>query len=170
MSQKNQDTVLAKLRAARAKLEANRTVDIEIPGWSGLLFARYKQLSYEDWRPLTAAERGPQSPTEELVTAWDTLIAACECIMIANDEGELEPLGDGKVRFDSRLADLLPLASGSDDDPVIPETPHEIVAAVFPNEPSVIGQRDQYIYWLANGEAMIKAELGKASETTDESA
>lgn len=160
MTNASQESVLGRLKTRRLELEANKTVDIEIPGWNGILFARYKSIPYETFKEVAGEEH--ESATDELVSAWRTLQGACDCILIRNDDGELEPLDDGAVRFDTRLARY----TGDD----LSQTPDEVIDNLFPNEPSVIAHHNQYVYWLSTGKAAVEADLGKVSATTDESA
>ena len=98
-------SVLAELRARAAQLTAQTTVDLEVPGYNGVLVARYGAVSI--------SRIYAQNPGE-LIPKWtvaaDTLGRALVGLYGRNANGDPEPLAtDGPTRFDDDLVEMLNL-------------------------------------------------------------
>jgi hypothetical protein len=98
-------SVLGELRARAAQLAAQQTVDLEVPGYSGVLVARYGAVSI--------SRIYAQNP-EQLIPKWtvaaDTLGRALVGLYGRNADGYPEPLQlDVPTRFDDELVALLDL-------------------------------------------------------------
>lgn len=164
MSELNNPTpnsVLAQLRAKRTQLAAsNKVKDLEVPGQPELVI-RYKRLSWDQARPLVQALSGSDDdPIKELSAVMDTLIEACQCVLI-RDGDELKHLDGTPVRFEKRLAHLL-----GDDEAT---SPPEVLASVFlEDELSIMDQGGSYLAWLNHQEDQVDVELGKSSDRTDD--
>src|SRR5438093_471439 len=118
------DSVLAQLRELRTQLQQERHIDVDVPGYQGVLRARYRPLSYERLRAI--AERTRKAPgTEagrELALAAESLIAACEVMLVRQNDGSYEPLEHGgtPVRYDEHLAEALAVTNPEGDGPIEP--------------------------------------------------
>jgi hypothetical protein len=150
------NSVLADLKTNRERIQARKFLTLQIPGWDSL-FVRYKSLTWETIRSFNGAQLENPTPNDELVVAWDTLIAACDEVLISTDDG-LKPLADTPVRFEHRLAQL----TGDD----IAETPREVVDSVFPNEFAAVEQFGEYMTWLNFSSKDVSEDLGKVSNGT----
>jgi hypothetical protein len=74
-----------------------KTLVLPVPGYEGLLFARYRPLPYEDLRRIQLRHEGiGKDPHVEVNAAADMLIEACEDLLVpvaGAPEGEYESLG-----------------------------------------------------------------------------
>src|SRR5690242_6342847 len=99
------ESVLGQLRASRLKLHSDKTKMILIPGYSPPLVARYKRLPWETIRPLATALSGDAiDASQEVSTAMDVLLAACDGFLSRDDDGNYQELG---LRYEQGLAELL---------------------------------------------------------------
>lgn len=106
------DTLRAKREEiAQRAVEGNNFLDIDVPGYGGRLFVRYR---YPDggWQLIKAImAQGEKSthPLAELFTHAGILIACCEQVLGRDEDGANEnPDPDGEIlTFDERLAVLL---------------------------------------------------------------
>jgi hypothetical protein len=107
------DSIRDQLRARRAELREQKTLDLKVPGYDGALAVRYKLLKDDETKKLgkrvLEASRQQDEEKAKSVTA-DFLIKACQCILVRNADDALEPLvgdDDQQVCFDQRLAEFL---------------------------------------------------------------
>jgi hypothetical protein len=147
------NSLLGELKANRQRIEARKHVELQIPGWDSL-YVRYRALPWETLRTFEASTVENPTPNDELAVAWDTLIAACEEVLIKNEDGSLSSLDSTPVAFEQRLARL----TGDD----VAETPHDVIASIFPNEFALMQQLGEYIEWLNFSSTGSYEELGKA--------
>jgi hypothetical protein len=101
-------SIIAALRARAAQLAHETTVDLEVPGYNGVLVGRYRAV------PLSSIWATPQGQMRNAVSDWevgaDVLTRALEELLGRNAEGGLEPLAfDGPTRFDDDLVQMLSL-------------------------------------------------------------
>jgi hypothetical protein len=121
-------TLGERLLAARSRKQAAHDVVMEIPGYEGQLFARYRPLDFREGRKIGQRhERLSDEIEKELRVAADTLVAACTgCeARIDGETHELPPLG-------LKLAQEIGLEG--------PENDTQAVLVVFPSELAVIKQ------------------------------
>lgn len=138
-------TVMQQLRDQREELKSgDHILDLDIPGYNGMLVARYKPVRFEIIEKLTRRaqkEAKRFNISMNLLASTDTLIEACDQIMLRVN-GELTPIPTGSglpVRFDSRLSEAMGFEA---------EEAREVVAGVFGNEFGVITHNVQYSTWL----------------------
>jgi len=101
-------SVLAAVRVRAAQLAHEVTVDLDIPGYNGVLVGRYKAIS------IARVYGGPggqlRNPLAEWAPAADALARALVGLFGRNEQGELEPLfNDQDARFDDDLVEALHL-------------------------------------------------------------
>lgn len=127
-------SALDSLRARRAELSRDRTLDVPVPGWpDGLLIARYGPPEPGGLDGIVGAARRFEAEGQqdvELAAAADTLIELCRELLTTGEDGEPVGLaqlaGEGQpIRFDSRLAEHLGFDAGS---------ARECVYGVFPQD------------------------------------
>lgn len=99
-------SILESLRARAQQLQAEQTIDLEIPGYSGQLVGRYRAVSLP--RAMSAAgEMNPIMP--KWTMAADTLARALEAVYYRDEQGDLSPLYPEPVRFDDDLVEMFGL-------------------------------------------------------------
>jgi hypothetical protein len=157
------DSPRARARAMRKALGENKSIDLIVPGYEGLLGVRYKPVPEEEWKVIAQRlERaGNVDQTSGLDVAIDLIVAACDGV-IWRDEPALDwqlvnDESDVPLRFDQRLAEWLGFEA---------DTAREVVRGVFspegskPISPSVHG--DAVAEWMrGNDQAINRALLGK---------
>lgn len=113
------DSVLTQLRELRTELQQERHIDLDVPGYKGVLRARYRPLSYERLRAITERSQKTTGTAagKELALAADALVEACEAMLVRQDDGSYEPLEDDgiPVRYDHRLASALNISNPEGD-------------------------------------------------------
>jgi len=101
-------SVLSAVRLRAAQLAHENTVELDIPGYDGVLVGRYKAIS------IARVYNGPNNTLRNPLTEWgvaaDALALALVGLYGRNEHGELEPLfSDQDARFDDDLAAALHL-------------------------------------------------------------
>jgi hypothetical protein len=158
------DSPRARARALRAKLAEDKTIELVVPGYAGLLGVRYRPIPENDWRELASRiERsgGTMDAATGLEVALDVVIGACECLLWRDDPdqpwGIVEDDAGQPLRFDVRTAEWLGFEASS---------AREVVRGVFspegtkPISPAVHG--DAVAEWLrGNATAINRTLLGK---------
>lgn len=152
------DSMVAQLRANRARLLADTKKALQVPGWDSL-YVQYKRLPWTDMKPLaTALGANEDDPTREVGNVIDVLIAGCDTFLFKGDD-EFQDLS---VRYEHGLAQF-----GVIDDDVT--SAPAIVLSVFANdEVALMSHAGEYMNWAMRQEAKVDEQLGKASGRTDE--
>lgn len=160
------NNALGKLRKQHAELRKERTLDLRVPGWSGMLIARYSPVRAADLRKLSTriTKLSQQdTPESDLAAAADLIITACREILVEVD-GEVRPLADeagydSPVRFDKRLAEVLGFEA---------ESAREVVYGCFPQfedgtviETTVNAHALEVTEWITNVDEEVLSELGE---------
>lgn len=152
-------SVVDRIRARHEASQGAKTIDLPVPGYEpekgkpSDLGVRYRPLRPEDLARLEKVAVDTQVETR-IKLHIDSLIAACECILIRNERGEFTPLLiDGEpVYFDDRLAGWF----GEELD-----TAREIVLTVFSTLPEAyvgaIQHAEKIQDWM-NGESEVGQE------------
>jgi hypothetical protein len=101
-----------RLRKRRAELEAGVLLDIEIPGYEGVLVARYKRLTPEQLNAALAdgAATAGKSADAQLVAAADIVTRHVLEVTFREPDGTYIPLDPDDaepMRFDDRLARIM---------------------------------------------------------------
>lgn len=115
------------LRKAYKEKTDQVTIDMEIPGYDGLLYCRYRLLSLEEMTGITKNDRGKITATNLSLNASSILATCCVQFMYRESPGEeLQPLlWDGNpVKYDKELA----TAIGFEGD-----NAHEVALGLFSN-------------------------------------
>jgi hypothetical protein len=108
------DNLLTTLRSRRQEIGEAKSVDLEVPGYDGALVIRYGKVDWDELRRIAGKAQKSKSPRRELNAQADTLVAACQEVLIRVGE-ELLPITEAfpeadtgePVRFDDRLAKAL---------------------------------------------------------------
>lgn len=150
------------LVAKREHNAAHRTTDLDIPGYEGKLFCRYKLLDSKRLNNIGDRVMKTMRENDEraLAGALDTLIAACEEFYVRYEGKEFplrEVIGQEEpVRYDSALATFLKF------DGELPETPtaRSVALALFLNNEIAIAAHNHALSrWMMGNEAEIDEEF-----------
>jgi hypothetical protein len=105
------ESILDRLRAKRSEHAAQRQLDLEVPGYDGLLALRLRPISGRTLGVLGERRDSSSSPERDFNLNADTLIAACRAVLVRSDRSHswsVLPDGDGEpVRLDERCAERL---------------------------------------------------------------
>lgn len=156
------DSLLADLQAKQRAIGEQRTLDLDIPGYGGMLVGRYKYVPFEEISEIIKKASKHRSDKRIAVkAACDVLIKTCEEILIQID-GKLLTLGDAVREFDgdritysdprlSKAVAGVELAKGSGA--------RAQVRAVFGeredkpcNDYALIGHQEDVVAWLEDPE------------------
>lgn len=158
MSENSPKSMVEQLRANRARLLADRTTAIKLPGWDSL-YVQYKRLPWNDMKPLALAmQSSDDDATKEVGNIIDVLIAGCDTFVFKNEDGSFQALD---IRYEAGLAQLGVIGEDC-------TLPAEAVMAVFADdEVSMVNHAGEYMAWATRQEDDADAELGKVSGRTD---
>lgn len=149
---------LNRLRQVRESFRGDQHIDLPVPGYQGLLVARYAPVEYEVLRRIgERAERQRHNPEAELIAACDTLAHACQGLFYRDDAGNLEAVkhqGD-PVRFDLGLAAVLDIKA---------ETVREVIRSTFPDPLSIVSQYTAFSRWQTERDGEADDELAESDE------
>lgn len=147
-----------RLKARRRKLAEDKTLDLPVQGYGGDLVVRYKLLDWDTLNEIETKALRSDNPRAELYGQMDTLIAACDMVLIKAD-GDKEPrpaheadpsLGE-PLRFDERLADKLGFEAKS---------AREVLVGVFDGNETAIPPIYQALSrWLSGARAQVDEEF-----------
>lgn len=149
-------SVLAQLRRRREALQQERHIDLEVPGYDGMLLARYRPVAWERLREINErAEKTLRSnPRKDLIASADVLISACECILYREEKGgdTAKVLGgDSPMRFDKRLAETMGIPEAS--------TARQVLFGIFADDLSVTSTYVELLEWQGEGDVEVDDEL-----------
>lgn len=150
------ESILDRLRKQRQQISESTTTDLDIPGYDGEIFCRYKRL---DARTLNAIGRKAQRMFKEPVDAAsyataNMLIEACDSLHFRVEGKEVpvsEVLGiDTPVKYDMDLARALGFESELPD----PPTARAVLNALFVGNTLAIASHSQKLSaWMMHNEA-----------------
>lgn len=150
----DQPSILDQLVAARQETAENQTVDIELPGYKGMLVARYGLLDNSELAKIAKRVRKQYKKQEEQVLAisCDILISACEGFYHRNEAGELQTITkDGEVLSYHNAGDFLQFETTSARNSVI-----QVFAG---NELAVVDQQVRLARWMRNTGVDVDTDL-----------
>jgi hypothetical protein len=139
-------TLLATLREKREANKAEHHLDLDLPGYDGLMVARFRPFPVEKTERKMAEFQKLQGKQPILLkVACDTLIDACEQVLLRKEEGaEPFPIDDEAmppIGFDSRLSELLEFKADS---------ARQVVLGIFPTEQSILAMNARVSQWMAD--------------------
>lgn len=143
--EESKSSLLSQLSELHKEVKKERHLDIDIPGYEGKLFARFRpyEVSKSEKRAKAMARRLEKGQPVALAAACDTIVESCEQIFVRNEKGEELPIDDVvPVTFEKRLASLLGF-----DSPAITEARH-VVIELFPTQQSVLATSIEISTWL----------------------
>lgn len=147
-----QANLIAKVRELREIAKGDHFLDLPIPGLGDHVWARFRPFPAEKTeRKMAEFQRLQGKAPVILKAACDTLIDACEQIMLLKEEFEGDPGTDGEnlipidpdalppIAFDSRLAQVFEFEA--------PSARH-VVQAMFPTEQAIIAMNVRVSEWM----------------------
>jgi hypothetical protein len=145
-------SMMDRLREQHRKLAEQHTTELEIPGYSGELVARYRILDVQnELKKITLrVNREFKDMAEQaLYSTIDALILACEGLFYY-DGSKLRPLSESfgpstpPVKYDHRLVEFLALELGEE------ASARDVVFAAFGgNEPAIITHGQILSRWMS---------------------
>lgn len=155
-----------RLAQRREDILANRFKDIDLPGYDGMVYGRYRLLDGTKLNNIAEnvirTIKQEQKAERGLAAAIDTLAAALIEVRVRDDGRDMslaEHLGEDEgavVRFDVKLADFM----GFKDQ--LSETPRvrDIVKEVFlNNEVAIMAHNQQLSRWMMTNGVDVETEL-----------
>lgn len=103
----------------RSELRDQRPIELDVPGYKGILRARYRTLDYPAVRAIGERHKNVRSrPEAELKIAADTLCAACDCLLAVSEDGAAR---ETQFRWDWETArKLFEIPAGEVPDDALP--------------------------------------------------
>lgn len=151
-------SLFGQLRDQRQKLGKNRKpLVLEIPGYDGMLAARYKMVDWETAKNIGEKTLKSKHPRKELLAQCSLILFACDEILMkdVDGDGKLKPfrdltlpeavtpeIGEEGVDWNS---DVLDLVFGLDPKP---NTSRERVLRIFNNDLAVAAHHQELTEWL----------------------
>lgn len=145
-------TLLATLAVKREEAKADHWLDLPIPGYDNLMYARFRPFPVEKTeRKMAEFQKLAGKQPLLLKSACDTLIDACEQVMLLparfdgdiGDQGQnLIPIDDDAmppIAFDERLAHALNFKA---------DTARQVVLGLFATEQAVIAMNIMVSRWM----------------------
>lgn len=150
-----------KVQARRAALQADTTVTLDVPGYEGILKARYRALSLKEINKISnnvAKMKDLDPSTRELYVYADSLSLACDAVYDADlDETRTDaaPLPAGK-RWGPALAHELGFPE--------PTTARQAVFAIIARDTQIWSHYQSLLDWQDGENDRIDDELAGESE------
>lgn len=138
--------LLATLREKRTALKEDHSLDLDLPGYDGLLVARFRPFPLEKQEKKMAEFQRAQGKQPILLkAACDTLIDACEQLMVrkpGQDEPvPIDPDALPPIAFDDRAAKLFKFEA---------KTARQVVIGLFPTEQSILAMNIRVSNWMTD--------------------
>jgi hypothetical protein len=137
-------TLLNQLRDKREALKGDHYLDLDIPGYEGMLVGRFRPFPVEkSERKMKEFQKLVGKQPMLLKAACDTLIDACEQLMVRKEAGAepqpIDPEADAPIAFDSRAAELFGFQAS---------TARQVVIGLFPTEQSIVATNVEVSRWM----------------------
>jgi hypothetical protein len=166
MEAPQEESVADRLRKARKTVAEQHFFDIDIPGYNGELFCKYRLLDSRDLKSISDHVTSTiRDPDERLIAAGcDTLIRACDEFFV-RDKGREVPVKDIMdiprelpVRYDLHLAEFLGYADKLPD----PPTARSVCLGLFGNnEIALAAHNSDLARWIMGRGNQVDMGLGE---------
>jgi len=145
-------SLLSRIRERRAQLQEERHLDLDIPGYDGMLVARYRPLPWDEVKKIGEKVEKSKNPRKELYAMADVLVRACDSIWFRDPEtNELRPVQSGEpVRYDDRLAEALGFTADS---------ARQVLLATFNNDLAVTAHHMEAAEWMQASDVEVNEDL-----------
>ena len=161
-----EESVADRLRKARQVAAEQQWIDLNIPGYNGELFCRYRLLDGKDLKSIADHVRQTiRDPDEQALAAGcDVLIRACEEFWVRDNGEEIPvkelldpPRPDFPVQYDTYLAEFL----GYKDTLPDPPTRRSVVLGLFGgNEIALAAHNADLTRWTMGKGSEVDMGLG----------
>lgn len=160
-----EDSVADRLRKARQSVAEQTTKDLDIPGYNGELFCKYRLLDSRDLKSISDHVTSTIRDREEQILAagCDTLIRACDEFWVRDKGKEIpvrelfDPPREFPVRYDMQLAEIL----GYDDKLPEPPTARSVCLGLFgDNEIALAAHNTDLSRWIMGKGNEVDMGLG----------
>lgn len=160
----DKQVLIDQIAGLREEAKADHHLDLPVPGYDKLLWARFRPFPSAKTEKKAAELRKAAQRGEPIMlsASMDTIIDACEQIMVlkpefAGDKGldgaNLIPIDDEvPIKFDTRLAELLKFGDGI-------KTARDVLLGLYPTEQSILGQSVTIAQWLQDTSRKTDEEL-----------
>lgn len=141
-------SALAWLRGRHEALQAERHLDLAVPGYEGRLIVRCRPVPWATIARVQTLMSGKDDEGRGLLNAQaDVLIASCIDVLL---DGASIDAGGAPRRFDPELADML----GADT-----KSARALVFWIFPSEVAVAVAAGELLEWTSNASAEASDEF-----------
>lgn len=150
----DETSLMAQLRAMREEAKGDKYLDVDLPGYKGLLVARFRPYPVAKAEAKTDVLRKKMGKRPILLQlACDTLTDACDEIFVRKTPAsDLVSIDDTTpVQFDSRLAEYLGIKGAA--------TARQVVIETFPTEQAILDLSNTVGEWLKDTTAEVDEEL-----------
>lgn len=140
--------LLERLRGRYEKVKQDKTEDFDVPGFGGLLVARYRKLDGDDMKTIVA------DPDIDGLLAYNVAVLVEATVEVfGRENGELRPLNpDHPVGYDAELAAILGIEGA--------ESSREVLIRVFDgHDLTILDHGDTVNRWMVHGKD--EPDLGK---------
>jgi hypothetical protein len=161
-----EESLVDRLRKQRQAVAENKFTDLDIPGYNGDLFCRYRLLDGTELDQIIRKVRRTVKDRSEQVMAatLDNIITACEELWV-RDNGKERPVRDLStvptdlpVKYDVILAEFLGFSAELPD----PPTARSVVLGVFGgNDIAVSAHGARLAQWMMQSGAEVDELLGE---------
>jgi hypothetical protein len=147
-----------RLHQRRAEMQAQEPEEFDVPGYEGIIVARYQILPWKQHRAITARHEKSRDVAErDMYVAADTLINACVDLAEVLPDGSRKPLG---YKWGVKAAQEL----FGVDSPL--ETARQGILACFPRDGLLMSHYGEVMQWQQGAQPKVdrelEQELGKA--------
>jgi hypothetical protein len=162
-----EESLVSRLRKQRKEIAEQTFHDLDLPGYNGEIFVRYRLLDGTEIDAIRQKIRKTVRGRSEQVLAatLDNLITACDEVWV-RDEGKEIPLREHKdftgnrdmpVKFDSQLAEFLQFSTELPD----PPTARSVVLALFGGNDLAVSMHGAFLMrWMMNSSSELDELLG----------
>lgn len=149
------DSLRERVQARREALQRDTTVTFDVPGYEGILKARYRVLTWKEIGQIServGKEKDLDRATHELYIAADTLARACESV----HDAESEPGAGRGVGWCPQLAHDLGFPE--------PTTARQAIFRIFARDTQVVTHYRSMMDWQDGENHRIDEDLAGESE------
>lgn len=138
-------SILDRIGALREEQRSEKHLDLAVPALQELVWLRFRVIPFQQTQSMAKRLQKEKLADDALVGATDTLIAACEQVMVREQpDAELraiDPAAATPIRLDSQLAELLKLDAS---------TAREVVYRLFENDYAIVQMAIKVSRWMAD--------------------
>lgn len=138
-------SLLDSVIASREEIRGEHHLDLEVPGYKGVLWLRFKLIPFKQTEQMGERLRRESKKLESmtLTGAIDTLIAGCEQVMLKDGDTlhPIDPAAEPPVKLEQRLAELLRFEA---------DTARKVVRELFGNDYAITQTAVRLSRWMTD--------------------